>query len=212
MKIFIIVFILKILLLAQAPVKIYSTGEVYEFTENNALEDIQNNIKEKTPELKKELSKMQKKSKDLIKNFKPKNMIALTPAIKNHTFYPDMRYTNPENIYDNHGNIIYPKGFTFNPLDFIRTSQQYIVIDGSRDDEIKWLVDNNYTDKIKYKILISDGNYIEVRKKIKQLVFYLLPKITNKFQLKHTPSIIAQVGNKMEVKEICLKCKNRKTK
>ena len=83
-----------------------------------------------------------------------------------------------------------------------------IVIDGSSKQELDWLVTKNYADNMKYMILLSDGNYQEVGEKLKQPVFYAIPKITEKFNLEHTPSIITQIGNKMEVKEICLSCKD----
>ncbi|MDZ7818223.1 MAG: hypothetical protein U5K55_06240 [Aliarcobacter sp.] len=37
--------------------------------------------------------------------------------------------------------------------------------------------------------------------KINQPVFYAMPKITEKFNVEHTPSIITQIGNKMELKK-----------
>ena len=188
-------------------VKTFYTGDTFDFAENDMLEDIQSEIKDNTPQIKKKLDEIKKGSKKLIKDFKPKDLITLNSATKNNIFYPDMIYTNPENIYDNDGKVIYPKGFKFNPLDFQRMPYQIIVIDGTSADEIIWLKDNNYTNNIKYKILISDGNYKKVQKALNQPVFYCLPKITNKFKLKYTPSIITQIGNKMEVQEVCLKCK-----
>ncbi len=121
-----------------------------------------------------------------------------------------MTYTNPNDIYDNKGDIIYPKGFKFNPLDYQNIPYQMIVINGDSNEEIEWLIKNNFIDNIKYMILLSDGNYKEVAEKINQPVFYAMPKITEKFNLEHTPSIITQIGNKMEVKEICLSCKEEK--
>ena len=147
-------------------------------------------------------------AKEKANNYKPADLKKLTPALKNNIFYPDMTYTNPNDIYDNKGNIIYPKGFKFNPLDYQTIHYQMIIINGNSEKELNWLIENNYIDNIKYMILLSDGNYKEVGEKIKQPVFYAMPKITEKFNLEHTPSIITQIGNKMEVKEICLNCGN----
>lgn len=203
----ILMIILTSFLFGSDAVKTFYTGDTFDFAENDMLEDIQSEIKDNTPQIKKKLDEIKKGSKKLIKDFKPKDLITLNSATKNNIFYPDMIYTNPENIYDNDGKVIYPKGFKFNPLDFQRMPYQIIVIDGTSADEIIWLKDNNYTNNIKYKILISDGNYKKVQKALNQPVFYCLPKITNKFKLKYTPSIITQIGNKMEVQEVCLKCK-----
>jgi len=205
--IYIIIIIASISLFGADAVKTFHTGDTYKFAENNMLEDIQSQIKNNTPQIKKKLEEIKKGSKKQIKNFKPKDIIALKNATKNDIFYPNMRYINPKNIYDNDGKVIYPKGFTFNPLDFQTIHYQIIVIDGSDKKELDWLIKNNYTDNIKYKILLTDGNYRKVSKLLKQPVFYCLANITKKFKLKYTPSIITQIGNKMQVKEICLKCK-----
>ena len=201
-----IMMVLPILIFGAAT-KIYTTGDTFEFAENNMIDEITQSIQDNRPQIEKKLTEMKENSKDKIKNFKPKDMITMTPATKNEIFYPDMRYTNPKNIYDNEGKLIYPKGFTFNPLDYQKMATEMIIIDGTNKDEIKWLQDSGYTNNMRYQILLSDGNYQEVSKIINQHVFYCVPQISKKFKLQHTPSIVTQIGNTMRVKEICLKCK-----
>lgn len=204
----IIFFLLPVFLFSSTLMKKYETGETFKFAEKDMLEEIKEHIENNRTEIEAKLDEYKKTAKEKVKNYKPADLKKLTPAIKNNIFYPDMTYTNPDNIYDNKGDIIYPKGFQFNPLDYQTIPYQMIVIDGSSNIELDWLVTNNYTDNMKYMILLSDGNYQEVGEKLKQPVFYAIPKITEKFNLEHTPSIITQIGNKMEVKEICLSCKD----
>ena len=208
----IILFLLPIFLFSSTLIKKYETGETYEFKEKDMIEEIKNNIENNRTQIEAKLEEYKKTTKEKVNNYKPADLKMLTPAIKNNTFYPDMTYTNPDNIYDNKGNIIYPKGFKFNPLDYQTIPYQMIVINGNLEDEIEWLIKNNYKDNIKYMILLSDGNYKEVGEKLNQPVFYAMPKITEKFNIEHTPSIITQIGNKMEVKEICLSCKKENEK
>lgn len=203
----IIFFLLPIFLFSSTLIKKYETGETFQFAEKDMLEEIKNHIENNRTQIENKLEEYKKVAKEKVKNYKPTDLKKLTPAIKNNTFYPDMTYTNPDNIYDNKGNIIYPKGFQFNPLDYQTLPYKMIVIDGTSKAQLDWLVENNYIDNMKYMILLSDGNYQEVGEKLKQPVFYAMPKITEKFNLEHTPSIITQIGNKMEVKEICLSCK-----
>jgi len=204
-NIYILMF-LHIVLFASAT-KTYTTGDTFKFAEKNMINEITQSIQDNRPQIEKKLKEMKENSKDKIKNFKPKDMITMTPATKNKIFYPDMKYTNPKNIYDNEGKLIYPKGFTFNPLDYQKMTTEMIIIDGKNKDEIKWLQDNGYTNNMRYQILLSDGNYQEVSKILAQHVFYCIPQISEKFKLKYTPSIVTQIGNTMRVKEICLKCK-----
>lgn len=204
----IILFLLPMFLFSSILKKQYETGETFQFAEKDMIEEIKDQIRNNKTQIETKLEEYKKTTKEKVNNYKPADLKVLTPAIKNNTFYPDMTYTNPNDIYDNKGNIIYPKGFKFNPLDYQTIHYQMIIIDGNSEKELNWLIENNYIDNIKYMILLSDGNYKEVGEKIKQPVFYAMPKITEKFNLEHTPSIITQIGNKMEVKEICLNCEN----
>jgi conjugal transfer pilus assembly protein TraW len=208
----IILLILPILLFSSTLIKTYQTGETFDFAENDMIEEIKKQIENNKPQIEEKIEEYKKTAKEKANNYKPVDLKELTPSIKNNTFYPDMTYTNPNDIYDNKGNIIYPKGFKFNPLDYQTIHYQMIVINGNSKEEIEWLIKNNYLDNIKYMILLSDGNYKEVGEKLNQPVFYAMPKITEKFNLQHTPSIITQIGNKMEVKEICLSCKKENEK
>jgi len=201
-----ILFLFPIILFSSTLKKQYETGETYQFTEKDMIEEIKEQIINNKTQIENKLEEYKKTTKEKANNYKPTDLKKLSPAIKSKTFYPDMTYTNPNDIYDNKGDIIYPKGFKFNPLDYQTIHYQIIVINGNSKEELDWLIKNNYTDNIKYMILLSDGNYKEVGEKIKQPVFYAMPKITEKFNLEHTPSIITQIGNKMEVKEICLSC------
>lgn len=212
MKTILLLLILPILLFSSTLMKTFQTGSTFDFAENDMIEDIQNQIKNNKPQIEAKIEEYKKTAKEKANSYKPADLKILTPAIKNNTFYPDMTYTNPNDIYDNNGNIIYPKGFKFNPLDYQTIPYQMIVINGNSEDEIEWLIKNNYIDNIKYMILLSDGSYKEVGEKINQPVFYAMPKITDKFNIEHTPSIISQIGNKMEVKEICLSCKKENEK
>ena len=201
-----ILFLFPIILFSSTLKKQYETGETYQFAEKDMIEEIKEQIINNKTQIENKLEEYKKTTKEKANNYKPTDLKKLSPAIKSNTFYPDMTYTNPNDIYDNKGDIIYPKGFKFNPLDYQTIHYQIIVINGNSKEELDWLIKNNYTDNIKYMILLSDGNYKEVGEKIKQPVFYAMPKITEKFNLEHTPSIITQIGNKMEVKEICLSC------
>lgn len=207
-----ILFLFPIILFSSTLKKQYETGETYQFAEKDMIEEIKEQIINNKTQIENKLEEYKKTTKEKANNYKPTDLKKLSPAIKSNTFYPDMTYTNPNDIYDNKGDIIYPKGFKFNPLDYQTIHYQIIVINGNSKEELDWLIKNNYTDNIKYMILLSDGNYKEVGEKIKQPVFYAMPKITEKFNIQHTPSIITQIRNKMEVKEICLSCKKENEK
>lgn len=181
-------------------------GQTYEFAERDMIELIYEHIDKNKDEINARLDSERDKSKEKIKNFKPKGLKPLEPAMQDNTFYPPLEYTLKNDIVGADGRVIYKKGYTFNPADYVKIHYAMIVIDGTNESEIEWLKKSDYLNSIAYRILLSDGNYYEMMKEFKQEIFYLMPEIRTKFQIQKTPSIIKQVGNKIEVKEICLSC------
>ena len=53
----------------------------------------------------------------MIKNFRPRDLHPLPAAKADKSFLVDMTYTLDADIPDGKGGVLYPKGFTFNPLD-----------------------------------------------------------------------------------------------
>lgn len=181
-------------------------GQSYDFAERDIIELIHEHIAKNKDEINARADKEREKAKEKIKNFQPKGLVPLQPATQDRVFYPDLQYTLQADIVDNNGNVLYKKGYTFNPADYVKLHYAMIVIDGKSKREIEWLKKSDYLNSIAYRILLSDGSYYEMMKELGQEVFYLMPEIRKKFQVQKTPSIIKQVGNKIEVKELCLPC------
>ena len=194
-------------LFAKETDNILNLGKTYEFKERDILELIQEHLTKNRPELEQKLLGQRDKLKENIKNWRPKDMVKLTPAPKNNTFSPDMTWTLTRDIKDRKGNIIYPQGFSFNPAKYTRLSYGIVVINANNKDELEWLEKGSYLNTIAYRIFLSEGSYYEMIQKHKQDFYYLLPEIAKRFQLKHTPSIIKQEGEEIIIQEVCLKCK-----
>ena len=197
-------------LFAKETDNILNLGKTYEFKERDILELIQEHLIKNRPELEQKLLGQRDKLKENIKNWRPKDMVKLTPAPKNNTFSPDMTWTLTKDIKDHEGNIIYPQGFSFNPAKYARLSYGIVVINANDKEELEWLEKGGYLNTIAYRIFLSEGSYYEMIKKYQQDFYYLLPEIAKRFQLKHTPSIIKQEGEKIIIQEICLDCKEDK--
>lgn len=184
-------------------------GESYDFAERDILELINEYIIKNKESLDKKGEALRQKGIENAKNFKPKGLEPLEPAMQDRTFYPNLEYTLENDIIGADGKIIYKKGLRFNPADYIKISYAMIVIDGTNEAEIEWFEKSGFANNIAYRLLLSNGSYYELNKRLGQNVFYLMPKIREKFNIQKTPSIIKQVGNQIEVKEICLPCKNK---
>lgn len=201
----IFLFIIFVLNANSEIVKELHIGKTYFFAEKDFLVAIQERIKKMKPELEKKALKLSKEAKKQILNFKPKGIKPLTPAKKNSTRIIDMTYTLPFDIKDADGRILYPKGFKFNPAKYVHLRYSIIVINANNKKELNWLIKSKYfKNPIAYRICLTDGNWYEFIKKYKHMVYYCLPQIEKRFKLRHTISIVKQIGDKIVVKEISI--------
>lgn len=181
-------------------------GKTYEIVEKDALTEIEERAKAV------DWGKVFDSAREKLKNFQPPDIARLSDAKEDRVFYVDMSYTLPYDIRDHDNNLLYPKGYTFNPLDYITYPNILVFINGSRDDHIKWFMESEYVNDHRVMLLLSDGSYYEVMRKLKRPVFYLTKQIKDRFHLQAVPSIVKQSGKKMEVKEVALKKRRKETK
>jgi conjugal transfer pilus assembly protein TraW len=187
-------------------VEVLHIGKTYPFAEEDLLVAIHKRIQEKKAELEKKAVELSNEAKKQIINFKPKGIDPLTPADKNSTRIIDLTYTLPFDIKDANGKVIYPKGFKFNPADYVKLSYEIIILNANRPQEVEWFFKSKYSkNPLMYRVFLTDGNWYNFQKRYKHQVFYCLPQIEKRFKLRHTVSIIRQVGDKFEIKEIAVK-------
>jgi conjugal transfer pilus assembly protein TraW len=195
-------------------VKVFETtiGETYDFVERDLLEMIYAHIENNKEDIEKRFKDHQENAKERIKNYEPKKVIYLPRATENKIFSPDMTYIVPDDVIDAEGKIIYPKGYSFNPLDYNRLPISYIVIDYADKLQAEFIKTSDYIGKLNYQIVTTSGKYSEIVKELNQSVFYADFTFADRFQLEKTPSLISQMGNRIIVKEICIDCEKNTTK
>ena len=132
--------------------------------------------------------------------------INLLPAKKQRSFTFQLSYTLPYDIRDINANVIYPEGFTFNPLDYIHYPFVLVVIDGIDDKHISWFLKNRQKlGGINTKVLVTRGNIMVLAEKLNQPVYFVTPEIVKTFNLKYIPCTIRQIKNRIEVTEYVVK-------
>lgn len=172
-------------------------GMTYPIKERDAQEEIQERAK--TVDWKKVLSRVKPE------NYRPTNVITLPRASKDNTFLVDMTYSLEMDIPDGKGGVLYPKGFTYNPLDYVPYHKTLIVIDATDPDQIAWFNASEYSPRKDVTLLITGGNYLEAGKKTDRPVFYATEIIRDRFGLQAVPSVIRQKFRMMEVKEVAVR-------
>jgi len=173
-------------------------GATYHIAEKDALKEIEDKAKQVNWGEAFSREEMEKK----IKAYKPENLKPLVRAEKDRTFTVDMTYTLQYDIPDGKGGILYPKGYTFNPLDYIAFPNTLVVLNGADAEQVSWFKDSEYYEDYRVVLLITDGPYYELSKELKRPVFYLNEAIAVRFQLRAVPSVIRQKGRLMEVSEV----------
>lgn len=141
---------------------------------------------------------------DQLKTYQPANLHTLPQATADRSFLVNMDYTVTQDVVDGEGTIIYPRGFIFNPLDYLRFPGGLVVIDGTDPLHITWFQNTNYAQNQQARLLLSDGSAYELTNQLKRSVFYLTTDIAERLQLAAVPSVVVQEDRNVRVHEIKL--------
>ncbi|WP_319549527.1 hypothetical protein [Desulfogranum marinum] len=139
-----------------------------------------------------------------IKTYQPADLHNLPLATTDRTFQVDMTYSLNRDLTDADGKLIYPKGYTFNPLDYINFPGCILVIDGADPEQVAWFKQTPYAENHQVKLLITEGMAPELIQTLQRPVFYLTEDIAKRLQLQAVPSLIFQREKMMHVQEIKL--------
>ena len=172
-------------------------GMTYRIAERDALAEIEERAKQV------DWHKVLDKRK--VENFQgPPDRVRLPRAKRNRNFPVDMTYTTEIDVPDGKGGILYPKGYTFNPLDYVTYPKTLVVIDGADAEQVKWFAASEYDKRLDVTLLLTEGSFGAVSKKISRPLFYADRKIVERLKLQAVPSVVRQKGRMMEVTEVKL--------
>ena len=109
------------------------------------------------------------------------------------------------NITDAYGNIIYPAGYTFNPLDYIKLPYTFVFFDGEDENEVKYVVERfGKTNNVYF--FVTKGNILILREQFKKENVYPVNNfILDRFKVKKTVSVVIQEGNYLKIEEVPVK-------
>jgi len=170
-------------------------GTTYQIAEKDALAEIEERARQV------DWSKVL--DKRTVENYQgPPDKTSLPRAKRSRSFPVDMTYTTEIDVPDGKGGILYPKGYTFNPLDYVTYPKTLVVINGADPDQVKWFATSEYDKRLTVTLLLTEGSFGAVSKRISRPLFYADRKIVERFKLKAVPSVIKQSGRLMEVLEI----------
>jgi len=190
------IFILIFGLLPVSPVygkNLGSIGMTYPIVEPDLVKEIKAGI---------DSEKLAKVMEEKRQNYKAKDLYALPTASRDRTFFVDMTYTLDHDIPGENGEIMYQRGLTWNPLDYVSLQDGLVVINSEDVKQVEWFLKSPYNQNRQLKLLISAGFAAPLIKQLNRPVFYLTKTIADRLQLAAVPCVITQNGKNMMVQEI----------
>lgn len=170
-----------------------SGGNTYELKEQDLITEIES----KAPELEKKLEEDKKVIIEKIENMTGET---LSKAKENQIKYIDPTYTLDRDIprYNQFGKlegILYKKGYSFNPIEYMKALPPDFIIfnacDLSETEYVKKIM-KEYEEKLKDYMLVNSGCKNKELKKTEfnSKVYFLTKEMKDKFKLEHTISIV----------------------
>lgn len=177
-------------------------GSNYKIAEEDIARLMKEYVANNEDKIKTKLAKAKEKLKEDVANYKPSNMTKkIFPATKNRTHYPETIYTVKEDIMDNHGGILYKKGYKFNPLHYITLRDKYVFFDYTNKEQVEWIKANRLDKDITVRLIITDGRVFDAIKFFDREVFYANDPLLEKFNVWASPSVVVQEGDRIKVEE-----------
>ena len=136
--------------------------------------------------------------------YQPANLQALPRAEKDTTTMVDLTHTLEQDLVDAQGTVLYPAGFTFNPLRYVSLSGALVVIDGSDPEQVAWFKGSPYGANRRALLLLSGGLAAPLRDELRRPVAYLTKDIAQRLQLRAVPSVVVERDNQLEIREVSL--------
>ena len=173
-------------------------GATYTISEEDAIVHIQKAI------AKYDWAKFRKQQIEKIRNYQPKDLVKLPAAKEDKVFKVDMTGILKEDIVGGDGKVIYPKGYQYNPMEYVFMRRILVFLNGQDKNQIEWYQKSPYPHDLRTMLLLTDGSYVDVRKKLKTSVYYANKEIIDRMGIKAVPSVAVQKGTELEVREYAL--------
>lgn len=180
-----------------AVVDLGTVGEVYPVKET----DVRERLKQQAVET---WDRAQKEYQEKAHTYQPANIHALPRAKEDRTFYVDMTYTLDRDLKDQDGRVLYPKGYTFNPLDYVDLHLGLVVIDGGDPAQVRWFKESPYRGNKRVKLLLSGGYAREIMRQLDRAAFYLDNVLAERLKLSAVPCVAVERDGKMMITEFMI--------
>lgn len=178
-----------------------TVGATYPFAEKDALSEITERAK--SVDWKKVFARLRKQGEHPL----PLGVPKISKVAEARVRRVDMTYTLDVDIPDprNPARILYPKGFSFNILQFMTLPGAVIFVDASDRRQLEWLKTYPGVSDPVVMILLTGGDHGAMEKLLNRPVSYADSLLVNRFSIEVVPAVARQDGDTLIIEEIYVK-------
>ena len=125
----------------------------------------------------------------------------LAQTTQDRTRYVVPFYTLAQEIRLPDGKLLYPKGFTFNPLTYVSLPQKLVIV---TPRDLPWAL--NHAALTDFILLASgsagDADAIALGERHGRALFILEDRVKERLGITHAPVIVRQMGQRLELQEV----------
>lgn len=182
-----------------------TTGMTYPFAERDALTEIEESAG------KVNWQTLYSRERNRAENYRPSSLPTLPRAASNTVRSIDMTYTLDEDIPDPRqpGKVLYPKGFAFNPLEYLALPGAIVFLDASDKGQLEWLRSSPWWNDDAATIVLIGGDAKKIAKLAGRPTYFGDRKLVERLDIQAVPSVARQKGNTMIVEEIRVQDRHR---
>lgn len=134
---------------------------------------------------------------------RPHAVAGITPASVERHWSFDPSVTIAEDIRDARGNLIAAKGQRFNPLRVVGMAHAFAFVDGDNSRELAWAMKQGAPDKL-WIVLVNGSPTDRMKELQRRFYFDQQGVLTSRFGIEHTPALLTQKGEVLEIREVAL--------
>jgi conjugal transfer pilus assembly protein TraW len=173
-------------------------GRVYPIAEPDALQEIE----ERAAAIRWDKVLPEEKRRALVLDYRPRDLAPLPRAGEDRVRVVDMTYTLEVDLPDGKGGVLYPKGYTFNPLEYVFYPNVLVALDGGDPEQVAWFQESTLARDPRVRLLLAGGSWSEVSATLSRPVHYLTAPLRRRLQLEAVPAVLWQSGIVFELREI----------
>lgn len=192
-----ILIVLTLMLPAVASAKSLGVvGKVYSFAEKDALAEIE--ARARAVDWSKQLALLKRE----VVRYRPAAP-SLPKVVANRTRLVKPVYTLDVDVPDPRdvSRVLYPKGFTFNPFQYMALPGCVVFMSAADEKQVAWLKKSRFADDATARVLLTGGDIEKMEQYFYRQFFYADDTLVERFDILAVPSAACQKGVDLEIHE-----------